>query len=136
MRRHSIYEPRAGGRMGGECAAHHPAAAPACTLLQICYHMGTMYKIYHIDPRKSQEPQWAKILKGFGTGPSPGGAASYLGITRSAVNQAIDRGALRACKIYEGDKHSATIIDPVSLDAYKELRDLTGGRIPYRARAI
>ena len=117
-------------------STRHPARGAACTHHQIGYHMETMYRVYHIDPSQPQEPQWAKIMVEFGNGPSPGGAASYLGITRSAVNQAISKGSLRACKIYEGEKHSATIIDPVSLDAYKELRDLNGGRIPYRARAI
>lgn len=113
-----------------------PQRESTCINCRIGYHMATMYRVFHIDPTKAQEPQWAEIMSEFGNGPSPGGAASYLGITRSSVNQAIDRGSLRACKIYEGEKHSATIIDPVSLDAYKELRELNGGRIPYRARAI
>lgn len=102
-----------------------------------------MYKIYTIDLAKPQEPQIDKIMKDFGPlGVSPGYAAAYLGVSRQAVDQACKKGALRACKIL--DKRSkfsiaklgGIYIDSASLDAYKELRDLNGGRIPYGARAI
>jgi hypothetical protein len=95
-----------------------------------------MYQTFHIDSGKPLDPQWARIGREFGFGPSPGGAAAFLGISRQAVAQAINKGALRACKVYEGSHHTATLVDAASLDAYKELRDLNGGRIPYRAKAI
>lgn len=103
----------------------------------------SMYKEYIIDLSKPQEPQIEKIMRDFGPlGVSPGYAAAYLGISRQAVDQACRKGALRACKIL--DKRSKNsiaklggiYIDTASLDAYKELRQLTGGRVPYRSIAI
>lgn len=99
--------------------------------------IGPMYKIYKIDSSKSIDDQIVDIYADFGTpGVSPGYAASVLGITRQSVDYAIRNGSLRACKIYEKKKHVATLIDTASLDAYKELRTLNGGRIPYRAVAL
>jgi hypothetical protein len=96
-----------------------------------------MYKVYHTDSSKAIDPQWLKITRDFGSvGVSPGYAASCLGISRQSVDYAIKNGSLRACKIYENKKHVATLVDTASLDAYKELRTLNGGRIPYRARAL
>lgn len=104
--------------------------------------IGAMYKIYTIDLEKPQDPQIGKIFADFGGGVSPGYAAAYLGISRQAVDQACRKGALRACKIldkrgeYSLPKLGGILIDTASLDAYKELRTLNGGRIPYRARTI
>lgn len=105
--------------------------------------MGSMYKIYTIDLSKPQDPQIDKIIRDFGClGVSPGYAAAYLGMSRQAVDQACRKGALRACKIMDKKgQHSlpklgGIYIDTASLDAYKELRTLNGGKIPYRARAI
>lgn len=96
-----------------------------------------MYTIYKIDSSKSIDDQMSDIYADFGTpGVSPGYAATVLGITRQSVDYAIRNGSLRACKIYEKKKHVATLIDTASLDAYKELRTLNGGRIPYRALAL
>ena len=97
----------------------------------------TMYTVYKIDSSKRIDPQWLEIVKDFGSaGVSPGYAAGVLGITRQSIDYAINNGSLRACKVYEKKKHITTLIDTASLDAYKELRDLNGGRIPYRARAL
>lgn len=105
--------------------------------------IGAMYKEYVIDLTKPQEPQIQKILKDFGPlGVSPGYAAAYLNMSRQAVDQACRKGALRACKIL--DKRSKVsiaklggiYIDTASLDAYKELRQLNGGRVPYHSIAI
>lgn len=102
-----------------------------------------MYKEYTIDLTKPQEPQIEKIIRDFGPlGVSPGYAAAYLGISRQAVDKACKKGALRACKILDKrSKHSIAklggiYIDSASLDAYKELRDLNGGRVPFGAIAI
>jgi len=97
----------------------------------------TMYKVYKIDSNKSADEQWQRIVHDFGsTGVSPGYAAQFLGITRQSVDYAIRNGSLRACKVYEKKKHVATLVDTASLDAYKELRTLNGGRIPFGARAL
>ena len=96
-----------------------------------------MYKVYKTDCNKPLDPQVSEILKDFGSpGVSPGYAGAYLGITRQSIDYAIKQGSLRACKIYDKKRHVATLIDTASLDAYKELRDLNGGRIPYRAKAL
>ena len=105
--------------------------------------IASMYKEYKIDLTKPQDPQMSKIISDFGSpGVSPGYAASYLGVSRQAVDYVCRNGSLRACKILDKQtnkpvsKLSAILIDTASLDAYKELRRLNGGRIPYRARAI
>lgn len=102
-----------------------------------------MYKIYTIDLTRPQDPQMHKILDDFGcAGVSPGYAAAYLGVSRQAVDQACRKGALRACKIVDKrgklsiPKLGGIYIDTASLDAYKQLRTLNGGKIPYGARAI
>lgn len=97
----------------------------------------SMYKIYKINSEKSIDAQWIHIIDDFGNpGVSPGYAATFLGMTRQSIDYAIRNGSLRACKIYEKKKHVATLIDTASLDAYKELRHLNGGKIPYRAVAL
>ena len=96
-----------------------------------------MYKIYEESLSRDPEEQAIEHLKDFGDpGVSPGYAAAYLGISRQAVDKACQKGSLRGCKIFLEGKHTGTLIDTRSLKAYKELRDLNGGRIPYRARAI
>lgn len=105
--------------------------------------IGSMYKEYVIDLSKPQEPQIEKIINDFGPlGVSPGYAAAYLGVSRQAIDAACKKGSLRACKILDKrskfsiSKLGGIYIDTASLDAYKELRTLNGGRIPYGARAI
>lgn len=93
-----------------------------------------MYKIYKVNSSRAIDDQWLDIMADFGTpGVSPGYAGSVLGISRQAVDQACQKGALRACKIYEKNKHVATLIDTASIDAYRQMRQANGGRIPYRA---
>jgi hypothetical protein len=97
----------------------------------------TMYKVYKIDSTKSIDAQMIRIIDDFGTpGVSPGYAAGFLGVSRQAIDHAIRNGSLRACKLYEKGKHVSTLIDTASLDAYKELRHLNGGKLPYRAIAL
>lgn len=91
-----------------------------------------MYQVHHLDRNKPVHEQF----EGIPNGPSPGYAASILGITRQNLHKAIQKGAIRAHKIYDNGHHVATYVDPYSLDKYKELRELNGGRIPYRAKAI
>lgn len=57
----------------------------------------------------------------FSHGPSPGGAAAELGISRQAVHQAIHRGDLEVLAIYEGRKLSHYTISQSSLAAYKAI---------------
>jgi len=97
-----------------------------------------MYQEFKMDPKKDIESESLKVQDAFGAKStvSPGFAAQYLGISRQAVDHAIKRGSLRACRVYWGTKHVSTDIDCYSLEKYKELRSLNGGRIPYRARAV
>ena len=101
-----------------------------------------MFMTYTIDISKPQDPQMERVYNDFGcSGVSPGYAADYLGVSRQAVRYACENGALRSCKLMmkkgkKPPKLAAILIDTASLDAYKELRDLNGGRIPYRAKAI
>lgn len=55
-------------------------------------------------------------------GPSPGGAASELGVTRQAIHKLIRTGDLEAMGVYEGRKLLFYVVDPTSLAAYKERR--------------
>lgn len=97
-----------------------------------------MYKDFYLTNDRTMQEQFDKIGRECGYGPSPGGAAAILGITRQSVYEAIHKGALRAFRVYypDEDKRPLIFVDSASLDAYKELRELNGGRIPYRARAI
>ena len=97
-----------------------------------------MYQEIHLTNDRSMQEQFDEIGKECGFGPSPGGAAAILGISRQSVYRAITRGALRAYRVYyPGEtKDPLVYVDSASLDSYKELRELNGGRIPYRARAI
>ena len=96
-----------------------------------------MYKIYKHSSNKDPDRQMQKTIDDFGAlGVSPGYASGYLGISRQSVDHACKRGALRACRILQDDKLIATLIDTKSLKAYKELRELTGSRVPFRSKAI
>lgn len=96
-----------------------------------------MYKIYKHSSKQDPEQQMSDTIFDFGDyGVSPGYAAAYLGITRQSVRHACIRGALRSCKILQDGKVSAILIDTKSLKAYKEMRDLTGTRVPKNSRAI
>lgn len=102
-----------------------------------------VYKEYSIDITKPLDPQMREIIRDFGSaGVSPSYAAAYLGITRQAVDAAVKRGALRAARVVEKrsklpvTKMSAIMIDTASLDQYRELRRLNGGKVPYRARTL
>lgn len=55
-------------------------------------------------------------------GPSPGGAAAELGVTRQAVHKLIRSGDLEAMGVYEGRKLLFYIVDPASLASYRERR--------------
>lgn len=65
------------------------------------------------------------------TGPSPGGAASELRISRQAVHEAIARGRLDAYRVTydsEGKELSGIYVTRASLDRYKAARDLRSSR--------
>lgn len=53
-------------------------------------------------------------------GPSPGGAAAELGITRQAVHRAIKRDALQAYKLSNHGKTVAIIVPSASIENYRQ----------------
>ena len=78
--------------------------------------------------RKMQLKDWERVIEAgtpdladFNLGPSPGGAASELGISRQGVHAAIRRGDLEVLAIYDGRRLSHYTISKSSLAAYKEL---------------
>jgi hypothetical protein len=52
-------------------------------------------------------------------GPSPGGAAADLNMSRQAVYQALNRGMLDAYQITKDGSHVATVITQASIEAYR-----------------
>lgn len=77
---------------------------------------------------KMQFQRWQRLIEAgdptvqdYSEGPSPGGAAAELGITRQAVHKAIHRGELDVLAVYRGDRLSHYTISVSSLKAYKEL---------------
>jgi len=77
--------------------------------------------------RKIQVSAWLKLsdagdpsMKDFMKGPSPGGAAAELGISRQAVHNAIHAGKLEALAVYDGKRLSHYTISSSSLAAYRE----------------
>lgn len=73
-----------------------------------------------------QLKQWERLVEAqdasiadFSCGPSPGGAANDLGITRQGVHAAIKRGDLDVLAIFDGSKLSHYTISQSSLAAYK-----------------
>ncbi len=75
--------------------------------------------------RETDDPSASKVQ-----GPSPGGVAVELGITRQSVHQAIDRGDLDAWRVVDDStgKLRAIIITAASLKRYKDLREIQGRR--------
>lgn len=63
-------------------------------------------------------------LLDFSVGPSPGGAAAELGISRQAVHKAIKRGDLDAITIKRGDKITCYYVGRASLDRYKKFMQM------------
>jgi hypothetical protein len=63
-------------------------------------------------------------------GPSPGGVASELGLTRQAVHKAIERGDLDAWRVVDDStgKLRAIIITGKSLERWKQLRAIQNRR--------
>jgi hypothetical protein len=63
-------------------------------------------------------------------GPSPGGVAAELGITRQAVHQAIERGDLDAWRIVDDStgRLRAIVIPYEAVLRYKEIRAIQGRR--------
>lgn len=79
--------------------------------------------------RKIQLAVWQQLieaedptLQDFQLGPSPGGAAAELGISRQAVHQAIRRGDLDVLAVYEGRRLSHYTISQSSIARYKQQR--------------
>ena len=60
-------------------------------------------------------------LEDFSLGPSPGGAAAEVGVSRQAIHKAIHRGDLDVLAIYDGTRLSHYTISRRSLAAYKDL---------------
>lgn len=59
-------------------------------------------------------------------GPSPGGVAAELGISRQSVHKAIERGDLDAWRVVRDKTSSlvAIVIKPATLERYKAVRAL------------
>lgn len=79
--------------------------------------------------RKMQIDAWEQAvdaedptLPNLSRGPSPGGAAAELGISRQAVHKAIRSGQLDALAVYKGRKLLFFNIGLDSIARYKELR--------------
>lgn len=79
---------------------------------------------------KMQLKKWEALMEAADprvqdlSGPSPGGAATELGITRQGVHYAIHAGKLDALAVYDGARLSHYTISEASLARYKlELRD-------------
>lgn len=100
-----------------------------------------MYEDIHLRADRSMEKQFSRIGERCHYGPSPGGAAAILGMSRQSVYRAIQRGALKAYRVYypNTDKDPMVFIDSASLDLYKDLREgkhgTKDGRIPFRHSA-
>lgn len=58
-------------------------------------------------------------MQDFNLGPSPGGAAGELGVTRQAVHKAIRRGDLEVIAVMDGRRLSHYTISLSSLERYK-----------------
>ena len=78
--------------------------------------------------RKMQLKAWERAIEAgdsdvadFSQGPSPGGAAAEVGVSRQAIHYAIRRGELEVLAIYDGSRLSHYTISRRSLAAYKEL---------------
>jgi len=59
-------------------------------------------------------------MQDFDFGPSPGGAAGELGVSRQAVHLAIKRGDLEAMAVYDGRRLSHYTISVSSLQRYRD----------------
>lgn len=76
--------------------------------------------------KKMQLKEWQRLIEArdasvqdFSSGPSPGGAAAELGITRQGVHYLIGSGKLKALAVMDGRRLSHYTISESSLAAYK-----------------
>jgi hypothetical protein len=76
--------------------------------------------------RRIQLKEWKRLIEAndpttqdYSEGPSPGGAAAELGISRQGVHKAIRRGELEVLAVYDGRRLSHYTISQSSLAAYK-----------------
>lgn len=65
---------------------------------------------------------------------SPGGAAAIIGVTRQAVNNAINKGRLDAVRIGSGGAR-AVLVDSDTVEAMRLLRSTAAGRMAALALA-
>ena len=64
------------------------------------------------------KPAWKQL-----NGPSPGGVAAILGISRQAVHKAVHRGDLDAVIVYNGARLQMFMITEDSIEAFKAKRE-------------
>lgn len=64
------------------------------------------------------KPAWKQL-----NGPSPGGVAAILGISRQAVHKAVHRGDLDAVIVTDGGKLRMFMITEDSIEAFKAKRE-------------
>lgn len=91
--------------------------------------------------RKIQLKDWMTAIEAgdpvtqdYSGGPSPGGAAAELGISRQAVHDAIKRGDLEALAVYRGRRLSHYTISVSSLRRYKAYIDTKAAAEMLRTR--
>jgi biotin operon repressor len=86
-----------------------------------------------MSPKRVQLKDWERLIEAedptvqdFASGPSPGGAAAELGISRQAIHHAIRAGKLKVLAVYDGRRLSHYTISRSSLAQYQqELRERT-----------
>jgi len=88
-----------------------------------------IYELVLAKSPEQRERQFAWLTDTYGVGLSPGGVASYLGITRQSVHNAMRRDLLDVIYVIDqGGEQVATLIPMRSVLAYEQQRE--GGRAP------
>lgn len=93
--------------------------------------------IYEFDSREALHEAWFRT-PGL-CGPSPGGAAGLLGITRQGVYSAVKRGSLDMVRLtvnYDGKPRVNLYITQASIERYRKNQGRPGPRPGFRQRAL
>lgn len=94
--------------------------------------------VYEFDSREALHEAWLRD-KGL-CGPSPGGAAGSLGITRQGVYSAVKRGSLDMCRLTvvygDGKPRVNLYITQDSIERYRRNQGRPGPRPGFRQRAL
>lgn len=96
---------------------------------------GVLVMIYEFDSRKALHEAW-ESNPGL-CGPSPGGAAGALGISRQAVHAAVKRGSLDMVRLKEpGGKGPYLYITQASIERHRKKGGRPGPAPGFRQRAV